>query len=59
MKDITRSDWDAYRRVQKTGFYNMLSPDAVRSSGLDKDTYFEIVKNYDKYEEKFGGSDEQ
>ena len=59
MKDITKSDWLAYRRVQKTGFYNMLSPDAVRSSGLDKNTYFEIVKNYEKYEEKFGGSDEQ
>ena len=58
MKDITKSDWLAYRRVQKTGFYNMLSPDAVRSSGLDKDTYFEIVKNYDRYEKQFGGSDE-
>ena len=59
MKDITRSDWDAYRRVQKTGFYNMLSPDAVRSSGLDKDTYFDIVRNYNIYYEKFeGGKDE-
>ena len=58
MKDITRNDWDAYRRVQKTGFYNMLSPDAVRSAGLDTDTSLQIVKNYDKYEEKFGGSDE-
>ena len=58
MKDITKDDWEAYRRVQKTGFYNMLSPDAVRSSGLDKDTYFEIVKNYELYEKKFGGSDE-
>ena len=59
MKDITRSEWEAYRRVQKTGFYNMLSPDAVRSSGLDKDTYFAILKNYELYEEKFeGGSDE-
>ena len=59
MRDITRADWEAYIRVQKTGFYNMISPDAVRSTGLDKDTYFEIVKNYEKYEEKFeGGSDE-
>ena len=59
MRDITRADWEAYIRVQKTGVYNMISPDAVRSTGLDKDTYFEIVKNYEKYEEKFeGGSDE-
>ena len=58
MRDITRSDWEAYRRVQSVGLYNMLSPDAVRLSGLDRDTYFEIVKNYKKYEKKFGGSNE-
>ena len=59
MKDITRGEWEAYIRVQKTGYYNMLEPDAVRSSGLDKDTYFEIVKNYELLEEKFeGGKDE-
>ena len=59
MKDITRDEWEAYRRVQKTGYYNMLEPDAVRSSGLDKDTYFDIVKNYDTCYEKFeGGKDE-
>ena len=56
MKDITRLEWEAYRRVQKTGYYNMLEPDAVRSSGLDKDTYFEIFRNYDKYEENFEGN---
>ena len=53
MKDITRADWEAYIRVHKTGFYNMISPDAVRSTGLDKDTYFEIVKNYGRYEDEF------
>ena len=59
MKDITRDEWEAYRRVQKTGYYNMLEPDAVRSSGLDKDTYFLILKHYDAYYEKFeGGKDE-
>ena len=59
MKDITRDEWEAYRRVQKTGYYNMLEHEAVRSSGLDKDTYFDIVKNYDTYYEKFeGGKDE-
>ena len=59
MKDITRGDWNAYREVQKNGLYNMLSPEAIRLSGLDKDTYFEIVKHYDTYYEKFeGGKDE-
>ena len=59
MKDITRYEWECYREVQKGGLYNMLSPDAVRLSGLDKDTYFAIVKNYNQLHEKFeGGSDE-
>ena len=59
MKDITRYEWECYREVQKGGLYNMLSPDAVRLSGLDKDTYFAIVKNYNQLHEKFeGGKDE-
>ena len=59
MKDITRYEWECYREVQKGGLYNMLTPDAIRASGLDKDTYFDIVKNYDTYYEKFeGGTDE-
>ena len=59
MKDITRYEWECYRKVQKGGLYNMLSPEAIRMSGLDKNTYFEIVENYDTYYEKFeGGKDE-
>ena len=59
MKDITRLEWEKYREVQKNGLYNMLSRDAVRLSGLDKDTYFDIVRNYNIYYEKFeGGKDE-
>ena len=59
MKPITKSDWEAYRTVQDSGLYNMLSPDAIRESGLDKDTYFDIVKNYDTYYEKFEGADDE
>ena len=53
MIEVTKKNWKAYRRVQDSGLYNMLSPDAVRLSGLDKDTYFAIVKHYDTYYEKF------
>ena len=35
MKPITKSDWEAYRRVQNDGMYNMSSPEAVRACGLD------------------------
>jgi len=59
MKDILKSEWEAYRTVQDSGLYNMLSPDAIRESGLDKDTYFDIVKNYDTYYEKFEGADDE
>ena len=56
MKDITRGDWNAYREVQKNGLYNMLSPEAIRMSGLDKKTYFIIVEHYELLEEKFEGN---
>ena len=59
MKPITKSDWEAYRQVQKDGLYNMSSPDAVRASGLDKDTYFAIVSDYDKLYEKFEEVDDE
>ncbi len=59
MRDITRSEWEAYREVQDSGLYNMMSPNAVRSSGLDRDTYFSIIERYDELYEKFeGGEDE-
>ena len=59
MKDITILEWQAYRDVQDSGLYNMYSPDAIRMSGLDKDTYIAIMKNYDALYEKFeGGKDE-
>ena len=59
MRDITRSEWEAYREVQDSGLYNMMSPNAVRSSGLDRYTYFSIIERYDELYEKFeGGEDE-
>ncbi|QDP49182.1 MAG: hypothetical protein Unbinned2990contig1002_29 [Prokaryotic dsDNA virus sp.] len=59
MKDITRYEWECYREVQKSGLYNMLTPDAIRASGLDRDTYFDIVKNYNTYYEKFEGDSDE
>ena len=39
--------------VQEEGIYNMLSPQARIETGLDKETYFKIIKNYDKLKEFF------
>ena len=59
MKPITKSEWEAYRRVQNDGMYNMSSPDAVRASGLDIDTYRAIQSDYDKLYDKFEETDDE
>ena len=51
----TKEQFQAYRRVQNSGAYNMFSPDAILSTGLDKTTYFDIVEHYEEYEEKYEG----
>ena len=51
--DITKEDWESYRTVQDSGLYNMFSPDAIRSTGLDKSTYLTIIENYTALEEKY------
>jgi hypothetical protein len=56
--DITKEDWDAYTEVQASGLYNMFSPEALRASGLDKDTYMTIIKNYSSLEAKYEESEE-
>ena len=33
----------------------MFEPDAIRETGLDKETYMTIIKNYSELEEKFEG----
>ena len=49
----TKEQFKAYRKVQKGGEHNMYTPDAILSTGLDKETYFDIIKNYNKYEEEY------
>ena len=51
----TKEQFKAYRRVQKSGQFNMFTPDAILSTGLDKTTYFDIVKNYSDYKEQYEG----
>ena len=53
----TKEQFQAYTRVQKSGNYNMFSPDAILSTGLDKETYFDIIENYDEYTEKYEGEE--
>ena len=51
----SKEQFQAYRRVQDSGAYNMFTPDAILSTGLDKETYFEIVKHYSDYKKEYEG----
>tara|TARA_R100001230_G_C5561661_1_gene86065 strand:+ start:38 stop:208 length:171 start_codon:yes stop_codon:yes gene_type:complete len=53
----TKEQFKSYTRVQTSGVYNMFSPDAILATGLDKETYFDIIENYDKYTEKYEGDE--
>ena len=53
MAEVTRAEWEAYRIIQNMGLYNMFSPEAVRDSGLDKNTYLFIMENYDELHDEF------
>ena len=56
--DITKKEWDAYVSVQKSGLYNMYSPEAIRETGLKEETYVLIMKNYSELKEKFNEKEE-
>tara|TARA_R110000824_G_scaffold278583_1_gene466839 strand:- start:1953 stop:2141 length:189 start_codon:yes stop_codon:yes gene_type:complete len=58
MEKITKAQWEAYRIIQGKGWFNMMSPEAVRASGLDKDVYFQIVKQYEELFDKFEEADD-
>jgi len=50
---VTKEDFGDYLEVQQSGMYNMMSPDAIMASGLDRNVYMEILSNYSELKEKF------
>ena len=52
-----KEQFKAYRRVQKSGAYNMYTPDAILSTGLDEETYFDIIKHYAEYKDLYEGEE--
>ena len=53
--DITKQQWEAFKLTQKLAkkmMYDIFSPEAVRDSGLDKDTYMYIINNKTDLHEK-------
>ena len=50
---VSKEDFEDYLEVQSSGMYNMMSPDAIMASGLDRNVYMEIISNYSELKEKF------
>ena len=59
MSDITKEEFKEFKRVQLSGMYNMFDPEAIRESGLDKDKYLNIMKNYSELDEKYSGETDE
>ena len=53
---ITRGEWNAYRRVQRGGRFNMITEcvDAAHAAHLTLPTYWTIIQHYDELKAKFG-----
>ena len=51
--NVTEEMFDRYEQVRESGAFNMLSPDAIAMSGLDKDAYICIIENYDELRTRF------
>jgi hypothetical protein len=55
---ISRDDFECYLDVQNYGAWNMFSNEALTATGLPKETYFAIMKNYDELDRKYHDSRE-
>tara|TARA_Y100001951_G_C11103159_1_gene163188 strand:+ start:322 stop:543 length:222 start_codon:yes stop_codon:yes gene_type:complete len=57
---ITREDFLEYKKVQKSGKYNMFmdARDVMDEIDLTKEQYFKILKEYRKLDKEWGKEDE-
>lgn len=58
MNNITLQQFNAFRAVQFSGSFNMMSPQARAASGLSKDIYISILQNYNELQERYGNYNE-
>ena len=57
-KEIKKDEWISFLEVRQDGQYNMWSPQARQSAGLDKDKWAKIIKNFDELYEYWGDLNE-
>ena len=57
--DITKSKFDEYKTVQKSGMFNMFDPKAREMTSLTKDEWVTIMREYKKLNEAWGNDNEK
>ena len=50
---VNKKQWEAYRKVQTEGKYNMLDPQAHTLTGLSDKDYWYIIEHYMELLEQF------
>jgi hypothetical protein len=55
---IHKSEWIALLEVRQDGQYNMMSPMARQLAGVDKETWKQMLSNFDDLYEKWGDLNE-
>lgn len=51
--NITSNEFASYLVVQTSGLFNMFSNEAIVTTGLGREKYFLILKNYKQLVEKY------
>lgn len=50
--DSVHEDWRSYETVRQSGRWNMYDPRAREASGLDREEYLFVLKNYSEIREE-------
>ena len=55
---ITKEDFDEYKRVQESGMFNMFDPRARDMTSLSKEQWIRIMKDYEKLNKSWSEENE-
>ena len=58
VKKIHSAKWISFLEVRQDGQYNMMSPMARKSADIDKQTWKQILSNFDDLYDKWGDLNE-
>lgn len=58
LENISKEQWIALLEVRQDGQYNMMSPMARESANIDKETWKQMLSNFDDLYKKWGDLNE-